>query len=185
MEPRDTGISLVLVTRNRESDLARTLETLKGALCPCPWEIILVDNASDTDMSRVCKASGLENLRFFRTEENLGPPGGRNFGASQARYEYLVFLDDDANFIGEDALVRIYDRMNREPDFAIFAFQVRNLEGGFTTGPTGSIVCLGRTALSGQSTLSPEALPFGPPGSGRLAASPPSCFSGARKRIWC
>lgn len=74
MEPRDTGISLVLVTRNRESDLARTLETLKGALCPCPWEIILVDNASDTDMSRVCKASGLENLRFFRTEENLGLP---------------------------------------------------------------------------------------------------------------
>lgn len=74
MEPRDTGISLVLVTRNRESDLARTLETLKGALCPCPWEIILVDNASDTDMSRVCKASGLANLRFFRTEENLGPP---------------------------------------------------------------------------------------------------------------
>ena len=130
MEPRDTGISLVLVTRNRESDLARTLETLKGALCPCPWEVILVDNTSDTDMSRVCKASGLENLRFFRTEENLGPPGGRNFGASQARYEYLVFLDDDANFIEEDALVRIYDRMNREPDFAIFAFQVRNLEGG-------------------------------------------------------
>lgn len=137
MEPRDTGISLVLVTRNRDSDLARTLETLKGALCPCPWEIILVDNASDTDMSRVCKASGLENLRFFRTEENLGPPGGRNFGASQARYEYLVFLDDDANFIGEDALVRIYDRMNRETDFAIFAFQVRNLEGGLYNWPHG------------------------------------------------
>ena len=36
MEPRDTGISLVLVTRNRESKLARTLETLKGALLSLP-----------------------------------------------------------------------------------------------------------------------------------------------------
>lgn len=135
--PKEDGISLILVTRNRESDLARTLETLKGALCPCPWEIILVDNASDTDMSRVCKASGLENLRFFRLEENLGPPGSRNFGASRARYEYLVFLDDDANFIEDDALARIYDRMNREPAYALFAFQIQNLEGGLYNWPHG------------------------------------------------
>lgn len=134
---KEDGISLILVTRNREADLARTLETLKRLVCPCPWEIILVDNASDTDMARVCKASGLENLRCFRLEENLGPPGGRNFAAAQARYEYLVFLDDDANFIEENALARIYHRMNREPSFAIFAFQIRNLEGGLYNWPYG------------------------------------------------
>ena len=134
---REDGISLILVTRNREAELARTLEALTGLTCPCPWEVIVVDNASDGDMSQVCQASGLENLRFFRLDENLGPPGGRNFGAAQARYEYLVFLDDDANFIGKDALARIYSRMNREPGFAIFAFQVRNLEGGLYNWPHG------------------------------------------------
>lgn len=132
---RENGISLILVTRNREAELARTLKTLSGLTCPCPWEVIVVDNASD--MAQVCETSDLENLRFFRLDENLGPPGGRNFGAAQARYEYLVFLDDDANFIEENALERIYDRMNREPDFAIFAFQVWNLEGGLYNWPHG------------------------------------------------
>ena len=137
METKDAGISLILVTHNREAELARTLETLSCLTCPCPWEVIVIDNASDGDMTQVCEASGLEDLRFFRLEVNLGPPGGRNFGAAQARYEYLVFLDDDANFIEENALARIRDRMNREPDFAIFAFQMRNLEGGLYNWPHG------------------------------------------------
>ena len=61
------------------------------------FEVIVVDNASTDDTPEFLKeaAQKYPNFKFIRSEENLKYAGGSNLGASQAKGEYLVFLNND------------------------------------------------------------------------------------------
>jgi glycosyltransferase involved in cell wall biosynthesis len=61
-------------------------------------EVIIVDDAS-TDGSRQILEQYKDAIRLAPLQSNLGPVGARNFGASLAKGDYLVFLD------GDDALM--------------------------------------------------------------------------------
>jgi GT2 family glycosyltransferase len=59
------------------------------------YEVIVVSNDAPTAITDVLKRS-VEGIRLVEAEANLGFSGGCNLGASVARGEYLVFLNDDA-----------------------------------------------------------------------------------------
>jgi N-acetylglucosaminyl-diphospho-decaprenol L-rhamnosyltransferase len=85
----------VIVLVHNTPDLL--LQCLQGFREPCRrhrWQIIVVDNGSDEDVSRVVgeKFSGVE---VIRCEQNLGFAAGNNLGLRRAKGEFVILMNSD------------------------------------------------------------------------------------------
>ena len=94
-----TSLTVALCTHNHAQRLARTLQALAQLLPPsCPWELLIVDNASTDGTPQLVSASDWRmpamNIRVVR-EEKLGLSNARNRAIREATGEYIVFMDDD------------------------------------------------------------------------------------------
>jgi glycosyltransferase involved in cell wall biosynthesis len=71
-------------------------EAVLSALCQpqSSREVIVVDDASTDDSPRILRKYG-DAIRLVELESNVGANRARNFGASLAKGDYLVFLDGD------------------------------------------------------------------------------------------
>jgi GT2 family glycosyltransferase len=115
-------ISVIILNYNRKSDLNRTLLRLydqKGA----EFETVLIDqNSNDGSVEMVMNE--FPQVRLFPLKENLGVAGGRNRGAELAIGEYLVFLDDDAEFVGTDELKKVQLVFDNNLNIHVMAFNI-------------------------------------------------------------
>ena len=83
-------ISVVVISRNEGMELRRTVENFDDTL-PDGAEIIVIDDGStDGSADRVAGRRG--RIRLYRVE-NYGVARARNFGASQARSDKIVYAD--------------------------------------------------------------------------------------------
>ncbi|PXX68927.1 GT2 family glycosyltransferase [Nocardia tenerifensis] len=116
MSPAATAkTTIVIATRNRAAELARTLAEL-SALRPRP-PIVLVDNGSTDDTVGAAEAfSGVEIIRLPR---NLGA-AARNIGVAAARTPYVAFSDDDSWWAG-DALPTAERLLDAHPRLGLIA----------------------------------------------------------------
>jgi glycosyltransferase involved in cell wall biosynthesis len=87
-------VSVVVPTRNRSALLAITL---RSALCQrdVDLEVIVVDEASTDDTPAVLAALGDPRIRLVRHDAPRGVSAARNHGVTEARGEWIAFLDDD------------------------------------------------------------------------------------------
>jgi len=85
--------SVVIPTYNRADRLRDTLQSVLeqsfGDL-----EIIVVDDGSTDDTESACHAIDDSRIRYIR-QENAGPAAARNTGVSNARGDYIAYLDSD------------------------------------------------------------------------------------------
>lgn len=94
------GVSVVVCCHNSSSRLAATITHLKQqSVSPeIPWEVIVVDNVSTDgteDFAVNCWAdTGPAPLRVIK-EPQLGLSHARKRGFSEAKYEFITFVDDD------------------------------------------------------------------------------------------
>lgn len=97
-------LSVIICTWNPQLDyLKRVLFALRYQTLPYYlWELLLIDNASDTILSSKLDLSWHFHARQIR-EEQLGLTKARIRGIQEARGEVLVFVDDD-NVLQEDFL---------------------------------------------------------------------------------
>jgi glycosyltransferase involved in cell wall biosynthesis len=97
-------VSVVICTHNpREEFLAATLDALKAqTLAHDQWELVLVDNASRTEVKSRWDLSWQRNGRHLR-EEKLGLTSARLCGIAHSAGEVIVFVDDD-NLLHPDYL---------------------------------------------------------------------------------
>ncbi|WP_245670949.1 glycosyltransferase family 2 protein [Nocardia flavorosea] len=107
--------TVVIATRNRAPELARTLTELR-ALRPRP-EIVVLDNASDDDTAAV--AATFPGVTVIRLPCNLGA-AARNLGVEKARTPYVAFSDDDSWWAG-DALTRAEQLFDACPRLGLVA----------------------------------------------------------------
>jgi GT2 family glycosyltransferase len=84
--------SVVIATHNRAALLVHTLESVRAQRFR-EFELIIVDNGSTDGTANFVR--GIDGRVQLISQANLGPGGGRNSGARQARGDYLAFLDDD------------------------------------------------------------------------------------------
>jgi len=83
------NVSVIIPTYNRWPILIKSLSFLKNQSFK-DFEVIIVDDASEQ------AAPKLESkIRYLKLKKRMGSPSARNLGASRARGEYLLFLDDD------------------------------------------------------------------------------------------
>ncbi len=90
------AVSVIICTHNpREDYLRRVLDALKAQTLPAKdWELILVDNASETPLAGRVDLSWHPNARHVR-EEKLGLTHARLRGIAESKGGLLVFVDDD------------------------------------------------------------------------------------------
>lgn len=98
-DPRDRPpiISVVIPAYNAAQTLPLQLEALQTQIDAPPFEVIVVDNASSDDLSRVIEpfqASDLD-VRLLRAIDHQGASYARNAGIAASRADLLMFCDAD------------------------------------------------------------------------------------------
>lgn len=126
-------ISVIIITYSRKNEVENCLDSVlkqdyRG------FEIILVDNNEDEEISvylvDAVKRIGSRKVRYFKTPQNLGVTGGRNFGIKKAEGEILVFIDDDAFFRDKNALRKIYEKLIQDGKTGVLSFKIINYYSG-------------------------------------------------------
>jgi glycosyltransferase involved in cell wall biosynthesis len=108
-------ISVIIPTYERAASLARAINSVLEQTFR-DFEIIIVDDASKDNTREVVKAIGDQRIRYLRHERNQKEAGARNTGVSNARGEYVAFLDDDDEWL-PDKLRRQVDLLDRSPPY--------------------------------------------------------------------
>ncbi len=90
------GVSVVVPTYNGERTIAELFEALT-ATEGWGWELIVVDDGSTDETVRVIRENSPRStqMRLISLPTNQGKATALNLGVAQARFEKLVFLDDD------------------------------------------------------------------------------------------
>lgn len=83
---------------------------------PADLKLIVVDNGPDDGMRDWAAERG---IAVILSGQNLGFGGGCNLGASQARTEFLLFINPDAR-LEQHAIARLLDAAVQHPDAAAF-----------------------------------------------------------------
>jgi len=79
-------------------DVSRLVQDLnvQAEVADCPFEILLMDDASDERFQKINQAIDLESVRYIQLDENIGRSKIRNRLAKEAKYPYLLFMDCDS-----------------------------------------------------------------------------------------
>ncbi len=75
-----------------------------------PYEILVIDDASQGDFVAINKSIlAYKNTRFIGLDKNIGRATIRNLLAQEAQYDYLIFMDCDAETVDNQYLERYID----------------------------------------------------------------------------
>lgn len=100
-------LSVIICTHNPKPEyLIRVLDALKHQSLPqSEWELLLIDNASQSILAQSVDLSWHPHSRHIR-EETLGLTPARLRGIAEAQANILVFVDDD-NILDSDYLTNV------------------------------------------------------------------------------
>jgi glycosyltransferase involved in cell wall biosynthesis len=116
------GISIIICCYNSSSRIERTLEYIRNQKIDnsIDFEVIIVNNASSDDTELVCRKYLEKSKLDFSivNEPNPGLSNARIAGVSAAKYEYLLFCDDD-NFLCDTYLKQGYEILNKQQNIII------------------------------------------------------------------
>lgn len=121
MGETEKGISVVICCYNSQDRISRTLEHLIAQQLDAaiPFEIIVVDNACTDQKAALAESvlSGSPRAHQYAVvrEAEPGLSNARRTGIERARYEYIIFCDDD-NWLSADYARQVwvlFERMAR------------------------------------------------------------------------
>lgn len=118
-------VSIVVVSWNTRELLRRCLESVARSELPC--ELIVVDNAS-VDGSAEMVRREYPSASLVQSDTNLGFGKANNLALKQARGEYVLLLNPDAE-LESGSLERLVDALRRRPDAAVAGPLVVNADG--------------------------------------------------------
>jgi GT2 family glycosyltransferase len=90
-------ISIITVNFNQPAATLELLESIDLHYPNSNIEIILVDNGSSENKERYFQDC-IKNLKYIRSEQNLGFAGGNNLGIQHAKGKYLFLVNNDTEF---------------------------------------------------------------------------------------
>ncbi|MBR3162560.1 MAG: histidine phosphatase family protein [Clostridia bacterium] len=101
LEKEKIKFSIIIPAYNVEQYIKTTLESIFNQTYK-NYEIIVVDDCSVDNTYSILKE--YNNIRLFKTPQNLRQGGARNLGLDACRGEYIVFLDSDDTLYDDFAL---------------------------------------------------------------------------------
>ncbi len=112
-----SGVSIIIPVFNRIEFTTQCLDRIWRNTGPTiPFEVIVIDNGSrDRTAATLTDPAVSGRIRYQRNDENLGFARSCNLGATLARYDKLLFLNNDT-LVQEgwlDSMVRLIERDDR------------------------------------------------------------------------
>jgi glycosyltransferase involved in cell wall biosynthesis len=153
----DEGFSIVLATMNRRKFLSHAVDAVI-ANTERPFELIIMDNASDdgtTEMCQMLQALQPGVVRHLRLRRNIGT-NAYALGFLQAHYKYLVCMDDDVLALSRGWDRAAIDAFQRFPRLGFLAMNV--VQDKYTNGAKPDI------SKYSESTVSDTTIELGPTG---------------------
>lgn len=131
-------LSFITVNYNGIEDTIELIESIFNSVLSIPYEIIVIDNASDNDDKKTIQEQFDNRVITIGSNNNLGFAGGNNLGIKQAQGKYLFFINNDT-IIQEDhlaELLQVFDQSDKiggvSPKIC-FAYPPHHLQyAGFT-----------------------------------------------------
>ncbi len=124
---RPSLVSIILVNYNGIDVIENCLRSLQQFLQAVPYEVIVVDNASQDGSPDLVKQN-FPQVHLIRLVENRGFGAGNNIGAKIANGEFLFFLNTDTQLIS-DVLPTLIVLMKEYPDVGIIGSKLLNPDG--------------------------------------------------------
>ncbi len=124
----EKGISVIICCYNSSSRLPETLKHLASQVLSerIKWEVLVVNNGSTDDTVFVAE---VEWAKYKKTtplrvidQPIPGQSAARDKGYETAKYEYLLYADDD-NWLSPDYLATVYEIMQQHSEIGILGGQ--------------------------------------------------------------
>jgi hypothetical protein len=130
---KNNFVSIIIVHYQVETVLFSCLKSIYADQPSVPFEVIVVDNGSQTGFEQRLSKS-FSKVKYLKSPKNLGYGAGNNFGAAQAKGDFLFFLNPDTELLSGcvDSLVTFLQAHKRvsiaaptllHPDMHIFSQQ--------------------------------------------------------------
>ncbi len=113
LRSRAPVVSVIIPVYNKYEYTRRCLDSMRRVGASHEFEVIVVDDGS-TDETSV-SLSQESDIRYFKNEENLGFIRSCNRGASEAKGQYLLFLNNDTEVL-PGWLDELVDTFKNVPD---------------------------------------------------------------------
>lgn len=123
-------VTVVVPAYNRAATIDRCLASIRAQTYP-HWEVVVVDDGS-TDTTREATravAAGDPRIRLVEHRQRRGAQAARNTGISEARGEWIAFLDSDDEFLPHSLESRLLRAIDERRDVVHSACRVRKADG--------------------------------------------------------
>jgi len=118
---------VIVVSWNTVALLRRCLASVGRFLSSVPHEVLVVDNAS-RDGSADMVAEEFREARLFRNSENLGFGRANNQAMAEARGEFFLLLNSDAELL-DDGAARLLERVRARPEVGVAGLRILRPDG--------------------------------------------------------
>jgi GT2 family glycosyltransferase len=123
--------TIVIPSLGQAHLLYQTLESLLATFAEEPFELVIVDNASDGET--LTFLDRLRNVHVQRNERNLGFGAACTIGARLARARYVCFLNNDT-MVTPGWLQALVATLEREPDCGAVGSRLIHTDGRLQEG---------------------------------------------------
>lgn len=130
-------VSIIMPSYNTARFIADSIKSVLSQTYT-NWELIIVDDCSTDNTEKIIFSFNDSRIRYFKNEKNRGAAISRNKALSEARGEYIAFLDSD-DLWSKDKLEKqlLFMKLNN------YAFSYTNYERIDESGNPLSIICTG------------------------------------------
>lgn len=120
-------LSIIIPAYNAKETICDTLDSIARQKLSISYEVILVNDCSLYDYNDIISIYKDKFLiREIKTKTNVGPGGSRQYGIDNSQSNYIIFIDSDDLFVGEDSLSKMYNALKeKDADLLIANFIYR------------------------------------------------------------
>ena len=119
-------VSVITINFNHSTVTEALLDSIFSKNIYEPIEVIVVDNGSDINpVPQWCKK--YPQVKFIRSEVNLGFSGGNNLGIKDAKGDYLFFVNNDTE-VTEGLIGALAGTLDTHPEVGMVSPKIRYYE---------------------------------------------------------
>ena len=112
-----TGISAIVTAYDRVEQTLATLRVIQSCV-PAPDEILVHVDANQVTCENAIRAA-VPSVRMLRSQDQVGPGGGRNKLVQAAQCEFVASFDDDSYPIDSDYFARALQVFEKFPEASL------------------------------------------------------------------
>ena len=125
----DLQLSIIIPSFNTQAILKNCLDSILGNTKDISYEIIVIENGSTDGSLKMLQSYSQKTkvLKVINVKENLGFGKANNLGASNAKGDYLLFLNSDT-LIFDNSLKACLQNLKQHPNVGVYSCRLLNTD---------------------------------------------------------